>query len=129
MSLRELKKEPPHWRALVSEMRRLFEVERQTVVRRKADIENLAKGLDALHVVLAGATSPPSVSDAPSCPGEDPRCSCARCRWRRIKSNLARLCKTVPGLVTPSPSAADCVDCGGVVPLRQRPLARLARCV
>ena len=116
MSLAELKVEPAHWSNLIEEMRRLYQMERETVVRRRDDIVRLIEGLRALQGVLGDVDEPPGVAAAPPCEGGGPRCKCPRCKWPRVKANLRRLCEHAPSLLEPCPDVATCVDCGGVLP-------------
>ena len=125
MDLRELQTEPPHWRDLLVEMERLFELERLTVTRRRSDIEGLVQGLTALRGVMGAAKAVPAcVMTAPACPSTDPRCACTRCKWKRVRRNLNVLCEEVPALMHPREAPKECVRCGGLLPPAPGTVAR-----
>lgn len=114
MDLAKLRKEPAHWRELLDETRRLYAMEKQTLIRRRPDLLSLINGLNQLRTQLHREEPPPDVALAAGCPATDPRCSCPSCKWTRVQSNLVALCEAIPQLLTPQPDAVVCGDCHGL---------------
>ena len=114
MDLAKVRKVPAHWRELLDENKRLYAMEKQTLIRRRADLLSLNHGLNQLRTQLHREEPPPDVALAAGCPATDPRCSCPSCKWKRVQSNLATLVEEIPQLLTPQPDAVVCGDCHGL---------------
>jgi O-acetyl-ADP-ribose deacetylase (regulator of RNase III) len=114
MDLAKLRKVPAHWRELLDENKRLYAMEKQTLIRRRADLLSLNHGLNQLRTQLHREEPPPDVALAAGCPATDPRCSCPSCKWKRVQSNLVTLVEEIPQLLTPQPDAVVCGDCHGL---------------